>query len=193
MSASRTTVAARTVPAIPLLHAQRLTLRPIVTTDAPVLLAMFSDRDVTRYWSRPPMTHLTQARRLVRDARAGYRSGESLQFGIERRRDRALVGTCTLFHFHPASRRAEIGYALGRSFWGQGLMNEALRRLLAYAFDELDLNRLEADIDPRNKASERTLARLGFVKEGHMRERWIVAGVKSDSEVYGLLRSEWQP
>jgi RimJ/RimL family protein N-acetyltransferase len=193
VSASRTTVAARTAPVIPRLSAQRLSLRPIAVTDAPVLFTMFSDPEVTRFWSRPPMTHLAQARRLVRDIRAGYRTGDSLQFGIERHHDRALAGTCTLFHFHPASRRAEIGYALGRSYWGQGLMNEALRRLLVYAFEELDLNRLEADIDPRNEASRLTLARLGFVKEGHMRERWIVAGVKSDSDVYALLRSEWRP
>jgi len=155
------------------------------------LFGFFSDPQVTRYWSRPPMTHLAQARRLVRDIRAGYRSGESLQLGIERKSDGVLVGTCTLFHFHPQSRRAEVGYALGSQYWREGLMNEALQRLAAYAFDELDLIRLEADIDPRNDASARTLARLGFVQEGQMRERWIVADVVSDSAVYGLLRREW--
>ena len=138
------------------------------------------------------MTHLAQARRLVRDIRAGYRSGESLQFGIERLDDRLLIGTCSLFHFYPACRRAELGYMLGRRYWGAGLMHEALQRLLTYAFDELDLARLEADIDPRNTNSARTLERLGFVKEGHMRERWIVAGAVSDSDVYGLLRREWK-
>ena len=70
-------------------------------------------------------------------------------------------------------------------------MHEALQRLVRYAFEELDLHRLEADIDPRNEASERTLLRLGFVKEGYMRERWIVADVVSDSAVFGLLRREW--
>jgi len=176
---------------VPTLDAERVRLRPLVSTDAPALFGFFSDREVTRYWSRPPMTHLAQARRLVRDIRAGYRTGASLQLGIERKRDRLLVGTCTLFHFYPASRRAEIGYALGSAHWRQGLMHEALQRLAAYAFDELDLHRLEADIDPRNQASERTLARLGFVREGFLRERWIVAGVVSDSALFGLLRSEW--
>jgi len=138
------------------------------------------------------MTHLAQARALVREIRARYRSGESLQFGIERRDDQTLIGTCTLFHFFPTSRRAELGYMLGRPYWGAGFMHESLQRLLAYAFDELELNRLEADIDPRNRASARTLERLGFVKEGFMRERWIVADEKSDTEVYGLLRREWK-
>jgi len=71
-------------------------------------------------------------------------------------------------------------------------MHEALQALLRYAFQTLDLNRLEADIDPRNVASARTLERLGFQKEGHLRERWIVNGEISDTRLYGLLRREWQ-
>jgi ribosomal-protein-alanine N-acetyltransferase len=192
MSASRNAAAAPAAPVIPTLRSTRVSLRPLVMSDALVLFSFFTDREVTRFWSRPPMTHVAQARRLVRDIRGGYKNGTSLQLGIERNDDRALIGTCTLFHFYPACRRAEIGYALGRPYWGSGLMHEALQRLLAYAFDELDLNRIEADIDPQNAASERTLARLGFVKEGFLRERWIVAGVKSDSAVFGLLRDEWK-
>lgn len=138
------------------------------------------------------MTHLNQARTLLRDIGAGYRSGQSLQLGIERDADRTLVGTCTLFHFNAGSRRAEIGYALGSASWGRGLMHDALQTLLRYAFDDLGMHRLEADIDPRNAASARSLSRLGFVKEGHLRERWIVAGVVSDTDLYGLLRSEWR-
>ena len=177
--------------AVPTLEADRVTLRPMRADDVYALFGFFSDREVTRYWSRPPMTHLTQARALLRQVREGYRSGETIQLGIERKDDGVLLGTCTLFHLHSQSRRAELGYALGSAYWRQGYMHEALQRLVRYAFDELDLIRLEADIDPRNEGSERTLLRLGFVKEGYMRERWIVADVVSDSAVFGLLRREW--
>jgi len=71
-------------------------------------------------------------------------------------------------------------------------MHNALQALLQYAFQTLDLNRLEADIDPRNRASARTLERLGFQQEGHLRERWIVNDEISDTFLYGLLRREWQ-
>ena len=70
-------------------------------------------------------------------------------------------------------------------------MHEALRALLDFGFGELDLNRIEADIDPRNSASARTLERLGFTKEGYLRERWIVGDEVSDTALYGLLRREW--
>jgi len=75
---------------------------------------------------------------------------------------------------------------------GKGLMHEALTALIGYGFGALDLNRIEADIDPRNTSSAKSLERLGFVKEGHLRERWIVDGEVSDTSLYGLLRADWR-
>lgn len=175
----------------PTLETARLVLRPLTHADVPALFGIFSDPAVVRYWSRPPMTDRMQARRLVTDVRAGYRKGNLLQLGITLHDAGTLIGTCTLFAISAQNRRAELGYALGHAYWGQGYMHEALVRLVRYAFDELGLHRLEADIDPDNAASARTLGRLGFCREGLMRERWIVAGTISDSEMYGLLRSEW--
>lgn len=171
--------------------AKSLTLRFLSEADLPAVYDIFSHPDVMRYWSYPPWTDRSQAQRWLIHVQEGYRTREALQFGIERHEDHILVGTCTLFQFHLASRRAEIGYALGRPYWGAGYMHTALQALLHYAFQSLDLNRLEADIDPRNVASARTLERLGFQKEGYLRERWIVNDEISDTCLYGLLRREW--
>jgi ribosomal-protein-alanine N-acetyltransferase len=111
---------------------------------------------------------------------------------IERSSDRVFVGNCTLHHFHEATRRAEIGYLLDHAYWGQGYTHVALQLLVAHAFLQLGLNRLEADIDPRNQASAKTLARPGFVKEGHLRQRWIVNDEVSDTSLHGLRRSDWR-
>ncbi len=132
-----------------------------------------------------------ETERHLERIQAGYTSGDALQLGIEHNDDKALIGTCTLFAFHTASRRAEMGYALGRPYWGKGYMHEALKALVRYAFEVRDLNRLEADIDPRNAASAKTLERLGFVREGYLRERWIVGDEVSDTALYGLLRREF--
>ena len=175
-----------------LIPAKRLTLRFLSDTDLPAVYEIFSHPEVMRYWSYPPWTDPSQAQRWLRSVQEGYDNGTALQLGIERRADPALVGTCTLFQFHPASRRAEIGYALGRPYWGAGYMHEALQACVGYAFQTLALNRLEADIDPRNLASAKTLERLGFQKEGHLRERWIVDDEVSDTDLYGLLQREWQ-
>jgi len=174
------------------LSTERLTLRFLSEADLAAIYDIFSHPEVMRYWSYPPWTDRSQAQEWLINVQEGYCTGDSLQLGIERRADHILLGTCTLFQFHVTSRRAEIGYALGHPYWGSGYMHEALQALLHYAFQRLDLNRLEADIDPRNKASARTLERLGFQKEGHLRERWIVNDEISDTDLYGLLRRDWQ-
>jgi RimJ/RimL family protein N-acetyltransferase len=71
-------------------------------------------------------------------------------------------------------------------------MSEALAALLDYGFTVLNLNRVEADIDPRNEASARSLQRCGFAREGLLRERWIVGEEVSDTAFYGLLQREWR-
>lgn len=173
------------------LQTQRLLLRPFTRDDADALFPIFSNAEVARYLSRPPWTDREQARERIEQDIEGMARREHLRLAIESRTSGALLGECCLFQFHPTSRRAELGYTLARDAWGRGYMGEALASVVGYAFHELDLNRLEADIDPRNTASERSLLRLGFVKEGHLRERWIVAGEVSDTGLYGLLRSDW--
>jgi RimJ/RimL family protein N-acetyltransferase len=81
---------------------------------------------------------------------------------------------------------------MGSAYWGKGYMNEALTALIVHAFDVMELRRLEADVDPRNTASIRTLERLGFQREGFLRERWHVEGELQDAYFYGLLKREWQ-
>lgn len=171
----------------------RLLLRPLRAADAQDLFAIFSDQDVMRYWSTPPWRSIESANNFIAQARQAMSSGKDVRLGLERRADGQLIGTCTLFSFSEQCRRAEVGYGLARSAWGSGYMHEALVSLLSHGFSELGLNRVEADIDPRNKASANSLGRLGFKKEGHLRERWIVGGEVSDSDLYGLLLADWDP
>jgi len=127
---------------------------------------------------------------INRDVKA-MASGERLRLGIERVEDQTLLGICTLFDLNEQCRMAEVGYGLGSGAWGKGYMNEALGALLEYGFSELKLNRVEADIDPRNIDSAKSLTRIGFTKEGLLLESCVVNGVLTDSARYGLLRSEW--
>jgi RimJ/RimL family protein N-acetyltransferase len=172
------------------LETPRLLLRPVAPPDADGLFAIFSDPAVMRYWSSPPWTRPEQARAMVEHEAAGLAAGTSVRFAVVRRDDERLIGTCSLFSLEEESRRAEIGYALAASAWGLGHAAEAGLAVVTFAFDVLGLNRLEADIDPRNSASARVLERLGFRREGLLRERWIVAGEVSDSALYGMLRRD---
>jgi RimJ/RimL family protein N-acetyltransferase len=105
----------------------------------------------------------------------------------------AFIGWCSLNRWNPDYRSASLGYCFGDAAWGHGYATEAARALLRWAFDTLDLNRVQAETDTRNVASARVLEKLGFVREGTLREDCVVNGEVSDSWVYGLLRREWRP
>jgi ribosomal-protein-alanine N-acetyltransferase len=101
-----------------------------------------------------------------------------------------VIGTCTLASISRAHQRAELGYAIVRSHWRQGYASEVATAMVRFAFNTLDLHRLEADVDPRNIPSTHVLERLGFRKEGYLRERYHMNGEIQDAVLFGLLRHE---
>lgn len=177
---------------LPEIGAARVRLRGLAEADVDALFAIFSDEEMMRYWSTPPMRERAQAAELLAQVRRQFADRSGFQWGIERRDDGELLGTCTLFNFHRANLRAEVGYCLRSAHWGKGYMNEALTSLIDYAFGVLGLRRLEADVDPNNAASLRILDRMGFRREGLLRERWNVGGEIQDSVFLGLLARDWR-
>jgi RimJ/RimL family protein N-acetyltransferase len=175
----------------PVLTTPRLRLRPFKDGDAASLFSIFSDDEVVRFWSVGAWTDIGQAEKMIEEARLAYREGGLSRYAIVLAESDELIGICNLRGFFEQNRRCELGYALGSAYWGRGYAFEALEALLGHAFSRLDMNRIEADIDPRNDASARLLARLGFRQEGYMPERWIVHGEKADTAFYGLLRRYW--
>jgi RimJ/RimL family protein N-acetyltransferase len=175
---------------LPTLDAGRVRLRWLIKADVPGLFAIFGDPEVTRYWGFAVLPDQAAADGLLAAIHGHFRASTLFQWAVEAA-DGQLVGTCTLAGLDRANRRAELGFALGRAFWGRGYMAAALPAVLAFAFGRLGLHRVFADADPRNAPSIRALERLGFVREGVLREHYLVQGEPQDAVVYGLLRSEW--
>ncbi len=176
---------------IPVLDTPRLRIRALGDEDVPALFAIFGNPETMRYWSTPAMSDVSEAAELLRDIRRHAEAQTLFQWGIARRDDDRVIGTCTLFRIEREHRRAELGYILRRDHWGGGFAHEALTALLDHSFGALGLHRLEADIDPRNTGSIRLIERLGFALEGRLRERFFVAGEVQDSLLYGLLEPDW--
>jgi RimJ/RimL family protein N-acetyltransferase len=173
------------------LETPRLRLRALLDGDVPALFTIFGDPETMRYWSRPAMTAVAEAEGMLREIQRHAEAGSLFQWGIARREDDVVIGTCTLFRIDREHRRCELGFILRRDHWGAGFANEALRALVDHAFGAMGLHRLEADIDPRNAGSIRSVERLGFKREGLLKERYFVAGEIQDSLIYGLLAPEW--
>ena len=177
---------------LPTVDADRVRLRWLTEADVPALFDIFSDPEVTRYWSFPALADREAAAALLAEIHDYFRQGTLYQWGVALQDSDLVVGTCTLASIDLQNRRAEIGFALHRGYWKQGLISEALVALLHHAFEDLKLHRIEADVDPRNAASLRLLERFGFEREGYLRERWIVDGEVTDTVFYGLLESDWR-
>ncbi len=177
----------------PTLHTDRLRLRPVTSADADALFALHSNAHVLRYWDSPPWRDRARAARFVETCRQLAEEGTGARLAIDRATDGAFLGWCALVRWNPDHRSATMGYCLTEEAWGHGYATEAAHALLHWAFDTLDLNRVQAETDTRNEASARVLEKLGFVREGTLREDCVVDGEVSDSWVYGLLRREWPP
>ena len=192
MSQHRASDPFRGTDRLPTLSASRVVLRGLDSRDIPALFAIFSDEETMRYWSSGPLRELAEAEELLDDIREHFENRTLFQWGVARKSDDHVIGTCTLFRFEAEHRRAEVGFALARAYWGAGLMTEALAALVAFAFDSLRLHRLEADADPRNARSIQCLQRQGFRREGYLRERYHLGGEIQDAVVFGLLEPEWR-
>jgi RimJ/RimL family protein N-acetyltransferase len=184
-------VALMTLPT-PTLHTARLRLRPFTQGDTDAIFALQSNARVLRYWDSPPWKDRARADRFIAACRQMEHEGTGTRLAIERAADGVFIGWCCLLQWNPDHRSATIGYCLDEAALGHGFATEAAGALLQWAFDTLDLNRVQAQTDTRNTASSRVLEKLRFVREGMLREDCIVDGEVSDSWVYGLLRRDWE-
>jgi [ribosomal protein S5]-alanine N-acetyltransferase len=176
----------------PIIHTTRLRLRPFAASDAEAIYRLQSNAHVLRYWDSPPWTDRSRADAFIAACRKMEDEESGTRFVIESRADRAFIGWCSMFRWNPVYRSLGIGYCLDEPFWGMGYATEAVRAMLSWAYETLDLNRVEAELDTRNAASARVLEKLGFEREGHRREDCIVSGEVSDSWIYGLLKRDWK-
>jgi RimJ/RimL family protein N-acetyltransferase len=175
----------------PPIETERLVVRALLRSDLPDLMRVNGDARVTRFLPYRRWETLADAEAWL-DRMAGIQAtGGAHQFVVVDRHGGAAIGTCLLFRYDEGSARAELGYALARDRWGRGYMREALGAVVDHALRVAGLRRLEAEVDPANVASTRLLERLGFVREGVLRQRWVGARGPYDVAFYGLLREEF--
>lgn len=175
------------------LATERLVLRDLVADDWRDLHAFEGDPEVVRYQEYTPRTEedcRSYIAALIEDAAADPRITRDL--GITLPEEDRVIGRVGLHLAKPALREAAVWYVLGRSVRGRGYATEALRAMVGYGFGELELHRVYADIDPRNEASRRVVARLGFRLEAHHLENVCLKGEWCDTEIHALLRREWK-
>lgn len=178
---------------LPTLEADRLALRAFRTTDASEVERLLADGEIARNTLTIPHPYPAgSAAPWIASHAEEWQEGRAGTWAIERRSDGALVGAVGL-RISAVHARAEIGYWVAVAEWGKGIATEAVRRLIAYAFDELGLHRVQAHHFVENPASGRVMARAGMRAEGTRRGAFFRDGVPHDVVEYAILRTDARP
>ncbi len=174
------------------LETRRLILRQFQNGDAADMFKNWaSDPDVTEFLTWPVHADVQVTETVVRSWIERYSDPSFYNWAMELKDGGEIIGNISVVKLDEKIEAAEIGYCMGKAWWGQALMPEALTAVIAYLFDEVDLNRVTAYHDTNNPKSGSVMRKAGMKQEGVLRAAGIKQGIYYDKAVYSILRSEW--
>ena len=177
----------------PQLGTARLVLREITLNDVEFYFRHFNNEKVVEGCCFPgPKTLEAAKEELELYCINPFRDNRGIRWGITRKGSNELIGTLGYYDWNKTARRAEIGYDLDPAHLGRGIMTEALGTVLKFGFEQMRLNRIQAIIDSENTRSLKLVRKLGFKKEGFLRQRSHFKGQFRDDVCFSLLKNEWQ-
>ena len=176
------------------IETDRLILRPFAMDDAPAMYRNWaSDDAVTKHLTWPTHADVEVTRMVLADWIAGYAGDKFYQWAIVLKENGPEpIGSISAVHIHEEIDGAVMGYCMGRTHWGKGIMTEALTALIDFFFTEVGVNRIEADHDPNNPASGRVMEKSGMTYEGTMRQAGRSNQGIIDVSRWAILRQDWE-
>ena len=178
---------------MPTLETPRLILRRIVMSDAKDIFAYSCDEEVARHVLWSAQESVSEAKEYCRFMMRKYRNDEPSSWGIIEKKTNRLVGTIGFMDYSEDNASAEVGYSLAHWLWNGGYMTEALSCVIDYAFETMELNRIEAQHELTNPSSGRVMEKCGMRREGVLRQRLYNKGRYVDVALYAILRSDPRP
>lgn len=175
------------------LETERLILRRFTVEDAQDMFDNWAhDPEVAKYVTWAPHPDAAATKELLTLWSAQAEEMDTYNWCIVWKQSGEAIGNISVVRLHERAETAEIGYCLSARFWGQGIMTEAFRAVIAYLFTCVGVNRIEARHDTRNPASGRVMEKCGMTKEGVLRQRERNNAGRCDLAIYSILREEWQ-
>ncbi len=175
----------------PVLETARLILRRMRPSDYIDMYEYARREDVTKYLLWHPHTDKFQTLRYLTYISTRYKSGQFYDWAVIERESEKMIGTCGFTTFDLEANSGEIGYVLNPDFWGRGYATEAVSRVVAFGFDVLELNRIEAKFMEKNSASLRVMEKAGMTFEGIGRQAMLIKGKYENVGVSAILKSDY--
>ncbi|PTA83563.1 N-acetyltransferase [Bacillus sp. Nf3] len=175
----------------PTIHTERLILKQATIEDAEDMHIYLSNETVCRYMGIDAHESIEDTKGEIKWYDNIFKEQTGIRWGISLKDNPAIIGSCGFLNLEKQHCRTEIGYELHHDHWRKGIMSEAIAAVLRYGFQEMNLNRIEAIIDPENTSSIKLVEMLYFVKEGLLRE--YESGQKGFDNVfmYSILKMEF--
>jgi len=174
------------------IRTQRLTLRKIELSDAEAMFRNWArDPDISRYMRWTAHNDVEETRAIIQVWLNEYRADSTYHWGICLQNGE-IFGSVGVIITAEADFKAEIGYCIGRSWWGQGYTSEAVRAVIDYMFSNTDIERIEAYHSLQNPASGGVMAKAGMRREGSARHKYRSFDGFQDCDLYGIIREEWE-
>jgi RimJ/RimL family protein N-acetyltransferase len=170
---------------------ERLLFRAVTMKDAADIFAYASDPEVTRYVRFVTHKSIKDTRAFIRRVLASYKKGVNRLWALELKATGRMIGAMAFLDWPNIHLRAELGYVVNRTYWGQGLVTEAASALCDFAFRKMKVNRIEAGTIVEHRASQRVLEKCGFKLEGVLRQRELIKGRFPNVTMYSLLRQDY--
>ncbi|MEO8211328.1 MAG: GNAT family N-acetyltransferase, partial [bacterium] len=143
-----------------------------------------------KYFGKHPYKSISEAEERIDICNKAYREKEGIRWAITLKGLDKLLGSAGIWRLIKDHFRGEIGYELHPDYWQKGIMYEALTEIIKFAFTKINLHTIEANIDPKNIASEKLLLKLGFEKEGYLKESFYFNNKFDDTAIYSLQRTK---
>ncbi|MFO1445104.1 GNAT family N-acetyltransferase [Bacillus sp. Bva_UNVM-123] len=178
--------------AFPILETDRLILRQVTKDDASSILKYLSDTDVMKYFGLEPFKSIDEALDEISWYQTIFENETGIRWGITLKDQDEVIGSCGFLNMVSQHFRSEIGFELSREHWGKGIAGEALKAVLTYGFEQMNLQRIEALIEPPNIPSQKLVERQGFRREGLLRSYEFTCGKFDDLYMYSLLKQEFK-
>ena len=176
---------------LPVLAGANFTLRELHAADAPVLLAMLTTEEVSRFISPPPTT-IEGYRAFIAWTIEQRQKGSHLCFGVVPQGMTTAVGLFQLRSLEPNFASCEWGFALGSQFWGTGLFAAGATAILNFGVDVLGSQRFEARAAVANGRGNGALRKIGAVQEGILRRSFLRDGQHHDQVLWSILAEDWR-
>ncbi len=173
------------------LETKRLLLLEVTPESKAYILSNYSDEEIMQHLGLNSDEELQAEKKKLSKGLTNYTTTFKY-FLLRDKENNNTIGSCGLFRWYPDHNRAEIGYSMtDTTYREKGLMKEAVAAIVQYAFDHMDIHRMEAFAGPENTPSVKILEGLGFKYEGLLREHYLRNGIYEDSACYSLLKHEF--